>query len=48
MKIHSVTTTRDLEEFIQLPYRLYRDDPMWVAPLRNELRGQFNPQKNPL
>jgi GNAT superfamily N-acetyltransferase len=48
VKIESVTTPRDLKEFIQLPYRLYNDDPLWVAPLRSEIRGQFDPEKNPL
>ena len=35
-------------EFIDLPYRLYRDDPLWVAPLRDEQRGQLDPVRNPL
>lgn len=48
MKIQSVTTSRDLKDFIQLPYRLYHEDPLWVAPLRSEVRGQFDPEKNPL
>ncbi len=30
-----------------LPYSIYRDDPMWVPPLKMELQGQFNPVKNP-
>jgi hypothetical protein len=27
-----------IREFIDLPFRLYRDAPQWVAPLRSELR----------
>jgi GNAT superfamily N-acetyltransferase len=48
LHIQPVTTKKDLADFINLPYRLYKDDPLWVPPLRNEQRGQFDPQRNPL
>ncbi len=48
MEIIPVTSLRDQREFIELPYRLYRGDPNWVAPLRSEQAGQFNLQKNPM
>ncbi len=48
MKISTVHSQQDLEKFIGLPYRLYRDDPNWVPPLRGEARGQFDPKRNPL
>lgn len=48
MDIHIVRNRKDLRQFIELPYRLYRDDPVWVAPLRSEQKGQFNPRKNPM
>ncbi len=48
MEIIPVSSPRDLREFIELPYRLYRDDPNWVAPLRSEQAGQFDVQKNPM
>jgi len=32
--------------FLQLPYRLYRDDPNWVAPLRREERRRWSPRHN--
>jgi GNAT superfamily N-acetyltransferase len=48
MNIHPVQTRADLKRFIGLPYRLYRDDPVWVPPLRGEQRGQFDPGRNPL
>jgi GNAT superfamily N-acetyltransferase len=47
MHIRPVQTHADLKAFIRLPYRLYRNDPVWVPPLRSEVRGQFNPKKNP-
>ncbi|MFH1524608.1 MAG: hypothetical protein ABIF04_06560 [Chloroflexota bacterium] len=48
MRIRPVTSKRDLETFINLPYSLYKNDPVWVPPLRDEQRGQFDPRRNPL
>jgi GNAT superfamily N-acetyltransferase len=48
MNIHTVQTKHDLNAFIDLPYRLYKDDPIWVPPLRDEQHGQFDPKRNPL
>lgn len=48
MNIKAVETKRDLKEFIQLPYSLYKDDPNWVPPLRSEQINQFILQKNPM
>lgn len=46
MEIVNVVTPADLKAFIELPYQLYRDDPVWVAPLRSEQSAQFVPGKN--
>ncbi|MEU0737951.1 GNAT family N-acetyltransferase [Streptomyces sp. NPDC006134] len=48
----SVTVTpvagrSDLTSFIRLPYALYRDDPLWVAPLERERRSFLDPVRNP-
>ena len=48
MNISPVRTKKELSAFINLPYTFYKDDPNWVAPLRSEARGQFDPVKNPL
>ncbi|NQS92368.1 MAG: GNAT family N-acetyltransferase [Chloroflexi bacterium] len=48
MKIQAVQTKKDLKIFINYPFDFYRDDPNWVAPLRVELKNQFNPKTNPL
>ena len=48
MEITQVQSKRDLKEFIELPYRLYKDDPNWIAPLRGEQQKLFTPQGNPL
>jgi ribosomal protein S18 acetylase RimI-like enzyme len=48
MHIRPVQTMKDLAAFINLPYQLYKHDPVWVPPLRDEQRGQFDPRRNPL
>lgn len=48
MQIIPVQTPKDLQDFIELPYQLYKDDPMWIAPLRSEQAAQFVPEKNPM
>ena len=37
----------DLAAFIDLPFRLYANDPHWVPPLKGEVRELLNPRKNP-
>ncbi len=44
--ISLVTTKNDRKNFIDLPYRLYKDDPNWVPPLRGEALGLVTPEKN--
>ena len=48
MEIRAVQSRADLEQFIELPYALYREDPNWVPPLRQDQRGQFDPRRNPM
>jgi GNAT superfamily N-acetyltransferase len=36
-----------LTDFIDLPYRLYADNPNWIPPLKDEVRGLLTPGKNP-
>ncbi len=47
MQIKKVQTKKDLKDFIELPFKLYKDDPNWVAPIRSEIKKTFNPDKNP-
>ena len=48
MNITSVHTDKERKVFINLPYSLYKKDANWVAPLKDEMHGQFDPVKNPL
>jgi hypothetical protein len=45
--ITPVTTKADTAAFVDLPFRLYANDPNWVPPLKDEVRGLLNPAKNP-
>ena len=47
MEISQVTSPKELETFINLSYTTYKDDPVWVPPLRSDLAGQFDHIKNP-
>ncbi|MBN1627662.1 MAG: hypothetical protein JW944_14165 [Deltaproteobacteria bacterium] len=47
MKIIPVNTPVGLKKFIRLPYKLYKDDPVWVPPLLSEVSKQFNRKRNP-
>jgi GNAT superfamily N-acetyltransferase len=38
---------RDLDRFIQVPFRLYRNDPHWVAPIPSDERVRLTPGRNP-
>jgi hypothetical protein len=44
--LRPVESPRDLQTFIELPYRLYADDPVWIPPLYSEQKHQFT-AKNP-
>ncbi len=44
--IRPVVSKRDRRTFVDLPFRLYRDDPNWVPPLKGEALGLITPEKN--
>jgi hypothetical protein len=47
MNIQAVNSHRDLLTFLEFQYKIYNDDPVWIPPLRNEQRKQFDPKTNP-
>jgi hypothetical protein len=47
ISIRAVETPADLSAFIDLPYRLYRDVPNWVAPFKRDVRTQLDRKLNP-
>jgi hypothetical protein len=42
-----VETRSDLDRFVKLPFRLYRNDPNWVPPLVSDLKKTLTPGSNP-
>ena len=48
MNIHLVKSKSDLKKFIRLPYNLYKNDPVWVPPLLDEQKSQFDAKRNPM
>lgn len=45
--IRAVKSKADRRAFVDLPYRLYANDPNWVPPLKDEVHGLITPGKNP-
>lgn len=45
--IRPVETKKDRKAFVDLVFRLYKDDPAWVPPLKDEALGLITPGKNP-
>lgn len=48
IKVRPVQSKRDLKIFIELPYKLYKDNPNWVPPLLMEMWLRLDKKKNPL
>jgi GNAT superfamily N-acetyltransferase len=47
VEIRHVTTRRDLNTFIRLPWAIYRNRPLWVPPLKFDVRHRLDRAKNP-
>ncbi|WP_276367773.1 hypothetical protein [Chryseolinea sp. H1M3-3] len=46
MKIQQVTTPRLVKEFLQLPVRLYKNEPHWIRPLDKDIESVFDKDQN--
>lgn len=46
IRVQPVADTADLDQFLDFPWRIYRHDPCWVAPLRSQLARRLDPQHN--
>lgn len=44
--IRPIDSKADRKRFVDLPFRLYKDDPNWVPPLKGEALGLITPEKN--
>jgi GNAT superfamily N-acetyltransferase len=47
LAIRPVSSAADRRAFVDLPFRLYADDPNWVPPLKTEVHGLLDSKKNP-
>jgi GNAT superfamily N-acetyltransferase len=47
IKVIPVTSNKDLNHFIKLPWKLYKGYPNWVPPLISERKKILNKEKNP-
>src|SRR4029079_12810629 len=47
LQVEPVIDTKGRLEFVEFPFKLYRGDPNWVAPLIEERRDFLDPRKNP-
>jgi GNAT superfamily N-acetyltransferase len=45
--IRPVETKKDKKAFVDLAWAVYKDDPAWVPPLKDEVLGLITPGKNP-
>ena len=46
MNVIEVSNPRTARQFIDLPKKLYKDDPNWISPLDNEVEAVFDPLRN--
>jgi GNAT superfamily N-acetyltransferase len=47
LRVVEAQSRTERDDFVRLPWRIYRDDPCWVAPLLVERKAFINPQKHP-
>ncbi|ERN41112.1 hypothetical protein KR51_00023740 [Rubidibacter lacunae KORDI 51-2] len=45
IRIQPVTTAAERERFLDVPARVYRDDPNWVPPLRSTIAKEIAPER---
>ena len=45
--IRPVRNKADRKAFVDFAWEVYKDDPAWVPPLKDEVHGLLNPKKNP-
>ncbi|HKZ36831.1 MAG TPA: hypothetical protein VJ184_04210, partial [Chryseolinea sp.] len=46
MKIQEVTSSKQEKEFLELPIKLYKNEPHWIRPLDKDLNSVFDREQN--
>src|SRR5215217_5172742 len=44
--LKEVTSAKDIRQFLELPLKIYKDDPNWIRPLDKDIESVFDPAKN--
>ena len=47
ISIRPVATKADRKAFVDFAWEVYKDDPNWVPPLKDEVHGLLDPKRNP-
>ncbi|MCA9268490.1 MAG: hypothetical protein KDA41_08460 [Planctomycetales bacterium] len=47
LKVGAVRTSRERRQFLHLPWKIYRDDPNWIPPLRQNQKEMVNYSRHP-
>ncbi|MBE9525128.1 MAG: hypothetical protein IMY76_08510, partial [Chloroflexi bacterium] len=49
MQVYKIDTNnrREVHQFVQFPFDLYRNDPFWVPPLRADIRTSLDRKHYP-
>lgn len=47
VRVHEAVSKSDLQSFIDLPWSIYKDDALWVPPLKADVKGILDEVKNP-
>ncbi|MGC9349227.1 MAG: hypothetical protein ACP5JG_13885 [Anaerolineae bacterium] len=46
--VRPVSGRRERRIFLTFPWRIYRDDPLWVPPILSERKARIDPDRNPI
>ena len=47
LTVRPIDSKADRKRFVDFAWDVYRDDPAWVPPLKDEVHGLLDPKKNP-
>lgn len=47
VQVRSVSTRKEKDEFLQLPWDIYKNDPNWIPPLLMAVKQSLDTEKNP-
>ncbi|MBA3668340.1 MAG: N-acetyltransferase [Sphingomonas sp.] len=47
LSVRPVASKADRKAFVDFAWQVYKDDPAWIPPLKDEVHGLIDPRKNP-